>query len=48
MSRKLRFFKEQINKAGLQSSVHPVSGPDLDLEELEVHIYNIPHVVDTF
>ncbi|KAJ0084265.1 hypothetical protein Patl1_30781 [Pistacia atlantica] len=38
MSRKLRFVKEQINKAGLLSSVHPVSGPDVELEELEVDI----------
>ncbi|KAH9661041.1 V-type proton ATPase subunit a1 [Citrus sinensis] len=43
MSRKLRFFKEQINKAGLQSSVHPVSGPDLDLEELEIQLAEHEH-----
>lgn len=36
MSRKLRFFKDQINKAGLMSSPHPVLQPDIELEELEV------------
>ncbi|XP_048425192.1 V-type proton ATPase subunit a1-like isoform X2 [Pyrus x bretschneideri] len=35
MSRKLRFFRDQISKAGLLSSVHPVLQPDIDLEELE-------------
>lgn len=36
MSRKLRFFKEQISKAGLIASARPVMQPDLELEELEV------------
>ncbi|XP_042958855.1 V-type proton ATPase subunit a1-like isoform X6 [Carya illinoinensis] len=35
MSRKLRFFKDQISKAGLLSSVRPVTQPDVELEELE-------------
>lgn len=37
MSRKLRFCKDQIQKAGLTSSVHPAAEPDIDLEELEVY-----------
>lgn len=37
MSRKLRFFNDQINKAGVKSSVRPAMQPDIDLEELEVH-----------
>ena len=36
MSRKLRFFKDQINKAGLMSSLHTVLQPDIELEDLEV------------
>lgn len=36
MSRKLRFFKDQISKAGLLSSMRPVMQPDVELEELEV------------
>ncbi|GFY99230.1 vacuolar proton ATPase A1 [Actinidia rufa] len=36
MSRKLRFFKDHIHKAGIVSSVHPVLQPDLELEELEI------------
>lgn len=36
MSRKLRFFKDQIHKASLPSSVHPGMQPDIELEELEV------------
>ncbi|KAL5764151.1 hypothetical protein ACOSP7_016500 [Xanthoceras sorbifolium] len=43
MSRKLRFFKEQINKAGLLSSVHPVSAPDVELEELEMQLAEHEH-----
>ncbi|GMP89101.1 hypothetical protein CsSME_00040813 [Camellia sinensis var. sinensis] len=38
MSRKLRFFKDQIQKAGLMSSVHPVLQPDVELEELELQL----------
>jgi hypothetical protein len=39
MSRKLRFFKDQIGKAGLLSSMRPVIQPDIELEELEVIIF---------
>ncbi|KAL0390152.1 UNVERIFIED_CONTAM: V-type proton ATPase subunit a1 [Sesamum calycinum] len=35
MSRKLRFIKDQIHKAGLTSSPSPAPQPDIDLEELE-------------
>ncbi|KAL0436859.1 UNVERIFIED_CONTAM: V-type proton ATPase subunit a1 [Sesamum radiatum] len=38
MSRKLRFFKDQIHKAGLMPSPHPVSQPDIELEELEIRL----------
>lgn len=38
MSRKLRFFKDQISKAGLSSYARPTLQPDIDLEELEVYI----------
>ncbi|KAK1285428.1 Vacuolar proton ATPase a1 [Acorus calamus] len=38
MSRKLRFFKDQISKAGLLSSARPASQPDIELEELEVQL----------
>ncbi|OAY37934.1 V-type proton ATPase subunit a1 [Manihot esculenta] len=43
MSRKLRFFKDQINKAGLLSSAHPVIEPDVELEELEVQLAEHEH-----
>ncbi|KAK0604404.1 hypothetical protein LWI29_015356 [Acer saccharum] len=43
MSRKLRFFKEQIIKAGLLSSMHPVSEPDVELEELEIQLGEHEH-----
>jgi V-type H+-transporting ATPase subunit a len=36
MSRKLRFFKDQISKASLLSSMRPVMQPDIELEDLEV------------
>jgi hypothetical protein len=36
MSRKLRFFKDQVNKAGLLSSSRTLLQPDIDLEDLEV------------
>jgi len=39
MSRKLRFFKDQISKAGLLSSSRTVLQPDIDLEDLEVCFY---------
>ncbi|XP_068668322.1 V-type proton ATPase subunit a1-like [Aristolochia californica] len=35
MSRKLRFFKDQISKAGVLSSGHPPMQQNIDLEELE-------------
>ncbi|KAE9587940.1 putative V-type ATPase, V0 complex, 116kDa subunit family [Lupinus albus] len=43
MSRKLRFFKDQINKAGLMSSSHPVLQPDIDLEDLEIQLAEHEH-----
>ncbi|KAJ4969950.1 hypothetical protein NE237_003049 [Protea cynaroides] len=38
MSRKLRFFRDQINKAALLPTVHPTLQPDIDLEELEIQL----------
>ncbi|XP_043702553.1 V-type proton ATPase subunit a1-like isoform X1 [Telopea speciosissima] len=38
MSRKLRFFKDQINKASLLPLTHPTLQPDIDLEELETQL----------
>ncbi|KAJ8768707.1 hypothetical protein K2173_023611 [Erythroxylum novogranatense] len=43
MSRKLRFLKEQVNKAGLLSSAHPVLEPDVELEELEIQLAEHEH-----
>lgn len=43
MSRKLRFFKEQISKAGLIASTRPVMQPDLELEELERQLAEHEH-----
>ncbi|XP_022893106.1 V-type proton ATPase subunit a1-like isoform X2 [Olea europaea var. sylvestris] len=43
MSRKLRFFKDQINKAGLVPSPHPASEPDIVLEELEIQLAEHEH-----
>ncbi|CAL0324224.1 unnamed protein product [Lupinus luteus] len=43
MSRKLRFFKDQINKAGLMSSSLPVLQPDIDLEDLEIQLAEHEH-----
>ncbi|KAF2300500.1 hypothetical protein GH714_013839 [Hevea brasiliensis] len=43
MSRKLRFFKDQINKAGILSSAHPVIEPDFELEELEIQLAEHEH-----
>ncbi|XP_022756075.1 V-type proton ATPase subunit a1-like isoform X4 [Durio zibethinus] len=43
MSRKLRFFKDQISKAGLLSSVLPVVEPDVELEELEIQLAEHEH-----
>uniref|UniRef100_A0A803PWI9 V-type proton ATPase subunit a n=1 Tax=Cannabis sativa TaxID=3483 RepID=A0A803PWI9_CANSA len=42
MSRKLRFFKEQISKAGLFST-RPVTPPDIGLEQLEVQLAEHEH-----
>lgn len=41
MSRKLRFFMDQIKKAGVQSTALPVVEPDIELEELEVYLHFI-------
>ncbi|KAG9441792.1 hypothetical protein H6P81_017646 [Aristolochia fimbriata] len=38
MARKLRFFKEQMNKAGLSPSAKPTSRPDIDLDDLEIKL----------
>ncbi|KAK8695536.1 hypothetical protein V6N13_000690 [Hibiscus sabdariffa] len=43
MSRKLRFFKYQIIKAGLLSPIHPVVEPDVELEELEIQLSEHEH-----
>ncbi|XP_077239576.1 vacuolar proton ATPase A1 isoform X2 [Tasmannia lanceolata] len=38
MSRKLRFFKDQISKAGLLSSARPSLPLNIDLEQLEIQL----------
>ncbi|CAA2955295.1 V-type proton ATPase subunit a1-like [Olea europaea subsp. europaea] len=43
MSRKLRFFKDQIHKAGLVPSPNPASEPDVELEELEIQLAEHEH-----
>ncbi|KAL3850748.1 hypothetical protein ACJIZ3_012630 [Penstemon smallii] len=43
MSRKLRFFKDQIHKAGLILSPNPASQPDIELEELEMQLADHEH-----
>ncbi|KAL6499814.1 V-type proton ATPase subunit a1 [Orobanche gracilis] len=43
MSRKLRFFKDEIHKAGIMSSPHPASHPDIELEELEIQLAEHEH-----
>nr|KYP58616.1 Vacuolar proton translocating ATPase [Cajanus cajan] len=43
MSRKLRFFKDQISKAGLMSSSLTVLQPDIDLEDLEIQLAEHEH-----
>ncbi|CAI8592504.1 unnamed protein product [Vicia faba] len=43
MSRKLRFFKDQINKAGLISPSRTLLQPDIDLEDLEAHLAEHEH-----
>lgn len=39
MSRKLRFIKDQIHKAGLVPPPIPAPEPDIELEELEVCLF---------
>ncbi|EPS62244.1 hypothetical protein M569_12548, partial [Genlisea aurea] len=43
MSRKLRFFKDQVHKAGLIPSPGPPSHTELDIEELEVQLADHEH-----
>lgn len=43
MSRKLRFFKDQISKAGLVSFARPGLQPDIELEELEIQLAEHEH-----
>ncbi|XP_014497863.1 V-type proton ATPase subunit a1 [Vigna radiata var. radiata] len=43
MSRKLRFFKDQISKAGLLSSSRTALQPDIDLEDLEMQLAEHEH-----
>ncbi|XLR58186.1 hypothetical protein S83_008858 [Arachis hypogaea] len=42
MSRKLRFFKDQINKDGIMSS-HTTLQPEIDLEDLEIQLAEHEH-----
>ncbi|XLU45254.1 hypothetical protein S245_040068, partial [Arachis hypogaea] len=42
MSRKLRFFKDQINKAGIMTS-HTALQPEIDLEDLEIQLAEHEH-----
>ncbi|KAL0460248.1 UNVERIFIED_CONTAM: V-type proton ATPase subunit a1, partial [Sesamum latifolium] len=43
MSRKLRFIKDQIHKAGLTPSPSPAPQLDIDLEELEIQLEEHEH-----
>uniref|UniRef100_A0A7N0T9V3 V-type proton ATPase subunit a n=1 Tax=Kalanchoe fedtschenkoi TaxID=63787 RepID=A0A7N0T9V3_KALFE len=43
MSRKLRFFKEQINRAGLVSVPLPTMRPEIELEDLEIQLAEHEH-----
>lgn len=43
MSRKLRYFKDQIHKAGLLPPPLPASQPDIELEELEIQLAEHEH-----
>ncbi|KAL8115631.1 V-type proton ATPase subunit a1 [Apium graveolens] len=43
MSRKLRFFKDQIHKASLASSIQAGMQPDIELEELEIQLAEHEH-----
>lgn len=38
MARKLRFFKDQMSKAGLSTSIKSVSRVDIDMDDLEVKL----------
>ncbi|TYK00978.1 V-type proton ATPase subunit a3 isoform X2 [Cucumis melo var. makuwa] len=38
MARKLRFFREQMARAGLSPSSHSLGTPDFDLDNLEVKL----------
>ncbi|ERM96201.1 hypothetical protein AMTRI_Chr09g14680 [Amborella trichopoda] len=38
MARKLRFFKEQMSKAGISPSTRSASSPDIDLDDLEIKL----------
>ncbi|KAI8573749.1 hypothetical protein RHMOL_Rhmol01G0300400 [Rhododendron molle] len=43
MSRKLRFFKDQIHKAGLMSAPRPILQPEMELEQLEMQLAEYEH-----
>ncbi|WOG86955.1 hypothetical protein DCAR_0206174 [Daucus carota subsp. sativus] len=43
MSRKLRFFKDQIHKASLGSPIQAGMQPDIELEELEIQLAEHEH-----
>ncbi|XP_056168915.1 V-type proton ATPase subunit a1-like isoform X2 [Syzygium oleosum] len=43
MSRKLRFFRDQVGKAGIMSPENPVVQPDVVLEELEIQLAEHEH-----
>jgi V-type H+-transporting ATPase subunit a len=38
MARKLRYFKEQMLKAGLQPKAKPLGKPDIDIDDLEIKL----------
>ncbi|KAI8542509.1 hypothetical protein RHMOL_Rhmol08G0143500 [Rhododendron molle] len=43
MSRKQRFFKDQIHKAGLMSAPRPILQPEMELEQLEILLAEYEH-----
>ncbi|XP_060174424.1 V-type proton ATPase subunit a1-like isoform X2 [Lycium barbarum] len=43
MSRKLRYFKDQMHKAGLLLPPLPASQPDIELEEIEIQLAEHEH-----
>ncbi|XP_023532159.1 V-type proton ATPase subunit a1-like isoform X2 [Cucurbita pepo subsp. pepo] len=43
MSRKLRFFKDQISKAGVLASTRPILQEHIELEELEIRLADHEH-----